>query len=376
MLSLSVEAKEMSAKIKASLLNYQRDTYTNQDSLQLESERDYLDCALGTNPYGCSQDILQSPAPPHELFTSYPTPDPSFIHQLIKYWHDVVTLSEDNIQLEVGTFGVIERLNKLLIDEKSVVLGYCPQFADYRQDVLCSGGKFEYVSLRPENNYRFNASELVAALSPKFKLVYLDNPNNPTGQVIPLPEIETIVKAAESINIMVLVDEAYGDFMDKKDSSITLIPKYSNLFVARSFTKGFGLAGLRVGYVAMSNSLLAPYSLVAHPFPVTALGQYYAGLALEDPEFLTHCRLNITKTKQEIIATCTKLLIPTTHPSTPIMTLIHPEPDIDLYREFLKRYVITTSGEHFIGLGKNSVRLRIPKEHELIIDRITELNSF
>lgn len=366
----------MQPRIKENLLYYQRDTYTKQTSLQLEADRTYLDCALGTNPYGCSQHILQNANLPQELFTSYPTPATSFIQKIIEYWHDIAILSEANIQLEVGTFGVIERLNKLFIDKKSVVLGYCPQFSDYSEDVLCCGGNYEYLSLLPENNYRFNVAEFVATLNPRFKLIYLDNPNNPTGQVIPLQEIETVVKTAESLGIVVLVDEAYGEFMDKNSSAIALIPKYRNLFVARSFTKGFGLAGLRVGYVVMPRNLLESYSLVAHPFPVNALGQYYAELALEDPGFLEHCRLNIAQTKQAILANVSKLIVPTTHPSTPIMTLIHPEPSINLYQEFLQRYVITTSGEHFHGLGQNAVRLRVPQgQDQFLIKLINDIEA-
>lgn len=349
----------MQLKVKKNLSTYKRDTYTDHSTLHLESI-DYLDCSLGTNPYGYSPYILQQQSPLQELLNSYPAASADFIQQILIYWQDVVNLKEDNIRLEAGTFGVIERLHKLLLDENSYVLGYGPQFSDYGQDVLVHGAKYEYVSLRPENNYQFNLLDMQDALQPKYKLVYLDNPNNPTGQIISLAEIESLVSQAQAMGIAVLVDEAYGDFMTKDNSAIRLVSKYSNLFVARSFSKGFGLAGLRVGYVVMSEELLPFYALVAHPFPVNAVGQYYAKLALKDELFLQECQENNRIQKELIKQSCTKLHILATDPKTPILTLVHPEKDIDLAALFLKHHVLTTSGQHFANLGPSAVRLRLP----------------
>ena len=85
-------------------------------------------------------------------------------------------------------------------------------------------------------------------------VIYLDNPNNPTGKIIPLEEIEEVVKKAAELDIAVIVDEVYGDFMSKENSSISLINQYDNLLIVRSFSKGFGLAGLRIGYVILPKS--------------------------------------------------------------------------------------------------------------------------
>ncbi|MCR4440549.1 MAG: aminotransferase class I/II-fold pyridoxal phosphate-dependent enzyme [Peptococcaceae bacterium] len=366
----------MKLRIKQHLSKYQRDTYTSQDSLRLEKGKPYLDCALGTNPYGCPRILLDDPPlPDKDTIVNYPQANKAFIKEIICYWREITTLKETNIRLEAGTFGAIERLNKLFVNEQSLVLGYCPQFSDYMQDVLCCGGTFKYVELKREENYRFNAGDILSAIGPEYDFIYIDNPNNPTGQVIPLPEIERVVKKAEELGIAVLIDEAYGDFMDKGNSAIALATVYQNLFVARSFTKGFGLAGLRVGYVVMSEQLEPLFSKVAHPFPVNAPAQTYARLALQDSGFLDYCKTKFRACKNSIMASCSRLWIPETEPATPIMTLIHPNPEIDLFAEFLNRYVITTPGYHFPGLGKNSVRLRIPKEQEQITSIVQQIDA-
>lgn len=367
----------MQPKIKKHLANYQRTTYTKCNTLQLEENKRYLDCALGNNPYGCSPMLLEhSPAWDINTLADYPQTSKYFIREIIRYWEKIIRLQEVNIHLEAGAFGVIERLNKLFVDEKSVTLGYCPQFSDYMQDVLACGGTFQYISLQAEHNYKFNAQDLISALTPACNLVYLDNPNNPTGQTIPLPEIEMVVQEAQKLDIAVLIDEAYGDFIPQENSAVALVKKYGNLFVARSFTKGFGLAGLRVGYVVMPEPLAELFAKVAHPFPVNALGQLYAESALQDSSFLTACQEKIRSSKSNIISACSKLGVLETHPTTPIMTLVHPNPAINLFEEFLKRRVLVTSGEHFVGLGKNSVRLRIPNEQDqLIIKTIQDIEE-
>ncbi|MFY9173827.1 MAG: histidinol-phosphate transaminase [Peptococcia bacterium] len=366
----------MYPRIRKSLEVYQRETYTDHSSLELNNARSYLDCSLGVNPYGCSPNILHSPPPPQELFTSYPAASPNFIRQIINYWQDIVQLEPGNIQLEAGSFGVIERLHKLFLDEDSYVLGYCPQFSDYQQDVLLHGAKYDYICLEAEDNYKFNAAKLRAALNDKYKLLYLDNPNNPTGQVIPLTEIESLVSRAQDLGIAVLVDEAYGDYMAKDNSAIALVPHYKNLYVAKSFTKGFGLAGLRVGYVVMSEELLETYALVAHPFPVNALGQYYASLALQNVFFLQECRRKNSIAKERIRQACSKLQILYTDPYTPILTLLHPQAETDLEALFLKHNVLTTSGRHFKGLGSAAVRLRLPgDELDRLLNVIREIEN-
>lgn len=362
--------------IKKHLSSYDRDTYTSREALQLEEGKSYLDCALGTNPYGCSNLLLNNPPfLEQDLLVNYPQANKDFIAEIIKYWQDITPLRAINIRLEAGTFGVIERLHKLFVDENSSVLGYCPQFSDYMQDVACCGGTYTYVSLKKEHNYRFNAEELISALQPALSLVYLDNPNNPTGQVIPLTDIQSVVKAAEKLGVCVLVDEAYGDFMAKENSAVSLVTRCENIFVARSFTKGFGLAGLRVGYVVMSEALEPLFAKVAHPFPVNAAGQIYARLALQDKDFIEECKTKFRACKTAIMASCHRLIIPETDPCTPIVTLMHPDPDINLFAEFLQQHVLTTAGDHFVNLGPNSVRLRLPKEQEQILRIIAEIDA-
>src|SRR5699024_4459156 len=116
------------------------------------------------------------------------------------------------------------------------------------------GGIYCDAPLSAENKYLFESFSIIFKLQQAdYKLLYLDNPNNPTGQIIPIEEIEFIVKKAAENSTCVIVDEAYGDYMDQQSSAISLVHKYENLFVVRTFSKAYGLAGMRIGYVVASD---------------------------------------------------------------------------------------------------------------------------
>ncbi len=361
-------------QVNTHLVDYRRDTYTAAGRALPGGAPLLIDCALGTNPYGAP------PVAPRVTgdgagLSAYPAPDAAFRDAIVAHWADTAALTRDNIQLEAGTFGVIERLSKLLVQPGTSVLGYVPQFSDFAQDVIQRGATYDHVFLRAEDNYRFSAPDLIDRLCGHHRLVYLDNPNNPTGQIIPLSEVEEVVSAARELRVAVLVDEAYGDFMPPQNSAITLVPQYDNLFVARSFSKGWGLGGLRVGYAVMSPALLPAWQKISHPFPVTALGQELARQSLGFADFLDSCLRQVREDKKHILAACRRMRTPETADAVPILTLIHPDEKLDLQQEFLDRYVLTTPGRHFAGLGSNAVRIRVPREPDALIVAVQDIEA-
>lgn len=368
----------MALNLREHLVDFMRFSYVRHDRCsETSNSRNFIDCALGTNPYGYPQIIDEAV----NLLGNIPIdkyPDPLYKElkrKIADYWREVAHIKEPNIKVGNGSIGILEKLNKVFVDKGSRVLGYCPQFPDFMTDVECNGGTYQYIALKPRNNFKFDCDEMVSAMNRDHRLVYIDNPNNPTGQVIPISIVEHIVKQAEKMGICVVVDEAYGDFMDKENSAICLINKYNNLVVLRSFSKGFGLAGIRVGYMVTGELIANYYSKVDSPFTVTAYGKYLAKLALEDREFAGYCRKRIKDAKQKIIKCCTKMRVLETDPEVPIMTLVHPDKDVDLYEEFAKYGVLTESGEDFMGLGKNYVRFRIPLEMDRVIDIINKIEG-
>lgn len=363
-------------QIREHLINLEKISYIKDDQLNQTEKNGYLDCSLGINPFGCSKlinektDLLRY----IENINHYPNyPYAQLRKEISNYWADVADIDPNYIKLGSGSMNILSIVNKLLIDKGTRVLGYCPQFSEYIGDVLNSGGIYESVDLRIDNNYKFNVEDFIDRMNSKYQIVYIDNPNNPTGQIIALSDIIRILDKASAINQCVIIDEAYGDFMNKEESAISLIGKYPNLIVTRTFSKGFGLAGIRVGYMLSNQQIQKFYSKVEVPFTVNSIGEHFASLALHDAEFLQESINKIRTRKQLILQACKQLKVLETSLNVPIFVIMHPDENIDLKNIFFEKHILTESGDDFINLGQNAVRIVTPVKIEGFLRAIEEI---
>ena len=244
-------------KVKACLNYLARKSYVSLEPLNKRGE--LLDCSLGSNLFGVSHRVLDA-AKEYDWSGVWRYPDPTYQdlkEKISRFWVEYADLDKRQIQIANGAVVVLERVNKIFVGSGAKVLGYSPQFTEYTTDVEACGGRYEAVLLDPGERFKFHVERLLAKISEDYSLVYIDNPNNPTGQVISLSQVEEITRQASKKGVVVIIDEAYGDYMGKENSAVNLIDKYTNLIVVRSFSKGFGLAGLRIGYGIFSCELAA-----------------------------------------------------------------------------------------------------------------------
>lgn len=325
---------------------------------------DILDCSLGTNPFGTPERVKRKLKTIEIDISRYPDVKYTELRNaLSEYWG----IEKESIFFGYGSMGCFEKVNKFVIRNGSKVLGVSPQYTRYISDVMVMGGIYESVLLKAENNFKIDIGEIINSMTSEHTLFYLDNPHNPTGQLVALKEVEEIVEEAKRKGVLVLIDEAYGDFVEKKESAINL--SSDNLIVLRSFSKGFGLASMRVGYAVIKNKELGKlYEKVDLPFPISAIGEVLAVEALKDQNFLENSRRQIATIKQKIIHVLKRVFqIAETHPQTPIM-LVSGEGDI--YHYFLERGILTVPGSAFKPLDNSYVRLRVPKNEKDLLSRL------
>lgn len=139
----------------------------------------------------------------------------------------------------------------------------------------------------PAQNHGCDLDAMLAALNDNTGLVYLANPGNPTGSFVPGAALERFIAAVPS-HIPVLLDEAYSEYLplDDRYDSLAWVRRFPNLIVTRTFSKAYGLAGLRVGYGVAQPSLAALLNRIRPAFVVTALAERAAVAALNDEAFL------------------------------------------------------------------------------------------
>jgi histidinol-phosphate aminotransferase len=137
-------------------------------------------------------------------------------------------------------------------------------------------------------------------------MIFLNTPNNPTGQLIPVADLEKIAAAAPAA--VVLVDEAYIEFGG--DSFLPCLARYPNVLVGRTFSKAYGLAGMRVGVLVGQPPALDAVRAVTLPFNINAVAIAATIAALEDREFLPRYAKQVAASRERLYAACDRLGLP------------------------------------------------------------------
>ena len=252
---------------------------------ELEREfgiRDAIKLASNENPLGPSPRALE--AARAALSEGHRYPDNYKLRAALAAHHAVaieeVTLgngSNELIDLVARTFGV----------PGAEVVYPDPSFVCYRSSTIATGMRSIEVPLREHVHYDVDA--MLAAVTPKTKLFYLANPNNPTGAYLGGRELEQLLSALPRDTIAVL-DEAYVEFADARDfvSALSLRARHPRLIVLRTFSKAYGLAAFRVGYAIAPAQLVDYLDRVRAPFNVSSIALAAALAALGDRAHLAH----------------------------------------------------------------------------------------
>lgn len=218
------------------------------------------------------------------LVNRYPDTDNSKLANAIARTYGV---RPTNVICGVGSDELIDCILSSTIDENDKVLIPSPSFSMYGQFTLLNSGYGIEVPLKDDFSYDVDALEKTI-LNEQPKVVFLCNPNNPTGCILRRDEIERLLKASKGL---VVVDEAYEDFASEDISSIDLIEKYNNLIVLRTFSKAYALAGARVGYGIACEEVIDLIGTVIVPYNLSVFSQLAATWCIEHrPIFLENAK--------------------------------------------------------------------------------------
>lgn len=185
-----------------------------------------------------------------------------------------------------GSDGLIELLAKTFLSENDESIMPTPSFSLYETNTLAQGATAIKVPLLA--SYKMDLETMLSKISDKTKIIWLCNPNNPTGEISGGDEINEFIKKVPK-NILVVLDEAYYEFAKGKGGyGESLENLQENVIVLRTFSKIYGLAGLRCGYGVADIEIIREMEKVRAPFNVNILAQEAAKAALGDTKFIEH----------------------------------------------------------------------------------------
>ncbi|WEF35760.1 histidinol-phosphate transaminase [Pseudoduganella chitinolytica] len=250
-------------------------------------EASIVKLASNENPFGVPESAQQAMAKAAAELGRYPDANGFDLKQALAKRYDVpmewITLGNgSNDILEIAAHAFVERNQAIVYSQYS--------FAVYALATQGVGARHIVV---PAKNHGHDLDAMAAAIDAETRLVFIANPNNPTGTFVSGPEIEAFL-AKVPANVVVVLDEAYNEFLSHEDQyeSAEWVRKYPNLLVSRTFSKAYGLAGLRVGFGLAQPALTDLMNRIRQPFNVNSLAQAAAIAALNDSAFLEKSAAN------------------------------------------------------------------------------------
>ncbi len=234
------------------------------------------------NPYGTSPTVKDAVINwAYTQSNRYPDGDATELRDLITKRFD---LDPKQIVFGVGLDEVIVMLSRVFLEPGDEELVSTPTFSEYALHAEIEEAVINKVSTLDNGHIDFEG--MLKAITPKTKLVWICNPNNPTATFETVADIEKFVAQVPK-ETLVLVDEAYIDFVTEPNASaMDLTKKYSNIVVMRTFSKAYGLANFRVGYAVFSKEIAEQVQKVRLPYNVNSVAQEAATAAFKDTDFV------------------------------------------------------------------------------------------
>lgn len=302
-------------------------------------EKKTIDMTLSTNPLGCSPraiNALKNITVRDISSYEHGTDLVKKLAQRFKVRQNMITVgngSEQIIKLIAQTF--LCAGNSVLIQEGS--------FAVFTKECTLKGANIKFINPKRQKTMRVSAS-----------LIFLCNPNNPTGEILPADFIRNIVRT--NPKTIVVVDEANGEFMNS--SGIPLTKTCRNLIILRTLSKAIGLAGLRVGCAIGPVRFIKRLNNEQQVFPISAISSKLACAAIGDRKFLNKTKKFVVRERERIKKTCLQIGLTPSNSVTNNLFIMSPDADM-IISELSDLGVGVIPGNSFPNIKEKGFRIAI-----------------
>ncbi|MCK4763765.1 MAG: histidinol-phosphate transaminase [Candidatus Aminicenantes bacterium] len=240
--------------------------------------------ASNENPLPLPQNVCDAIVREISLFNRYPDSDSYYLKEKIAAYNGI---ERDNVLVGAGSVEIIRMISRCFLKPGETVLSSEKSFLMYRGAAVEQGGKEAFVEAKMDEAFRFDLDNLSRLIDDKTKIIFIANPNNPTGTTLNRQPVYDFIDSVPEDKIIVL-DNAYHEFVSNLDDypdGIELAMKRKNIIVLRTFSKIYSLAALRVGYAIAHPETISYLGRVKGPFNVTRAAQAAAIASLENDDF-------------------------------------------------------------------------------------------
>ncbi|HUT40192.1 MAG TPA: histidinol-phosphate transaminase [Gammaproteobacteria bacterium] len=311
---------------------------------ELEREfgiRHAIKLASNENPFGPSPQALAAGSAAMQGIARYPEGSGHALVARLARLHDV---APGNITLGNGSNDVLDLVARVFLTPEHEAVYSQFAFAVYPISVQAAGGVARVAAAHDGSRgpaYGHDLAAMHALVNARTRVIFIANPNNPTGTWLPAAELEDFIASLPD-HVLVVVDEAYFEYVESPDYPDTSrwLDRYPNLIVTRTFSKAYGLAGLRVGYALSHPAVAGLLNRVRQPFNVNMIAQAAALAALDDTQHLQDCVRRNRAGMQQLVAGFTAQRLPYIESAGNFVAVDVGRPGPEVYQALLQEGVI------------------------------------
>ena len=321
-----------------------------------------IDFSASINPLGCPEGVRKAISERFADIKNYPDSECTSLRKTIA---DKVHCSESNIIIGNGSNELFYLIPRALKPKQGILLQ--PTFSEFK-DALCNANVEVVEIVNDSGRFPIINKDIRRLKNIKEGMVFLCNPNNPTGQLTLKEEILELVK--DNTNRLIVADEAFMDFVDEdeKYSAIKEAPLMDNLIVVRSLTKFYGFPGLRLGYLVANESTVNKLMQFKEPWTVNTFAQIAGQVAINDEAFAANTREYVSREKAFLYDRLSR--IKGIRPFQPSVNFIlvkidNAEITSSQIQDFLiKDKIIIRDCSNFVGLSEKYFRVAVKTREE------------
>lgn len=264
-----------------------------------------------------------------------------------------------------GTTEMIRMMTELHVRPGDEVIVSSPTFSEYEFCSKIFGGKVIQIMRRHQDDFKFEADPILESLTSRTKLIFICNPNNPTGDLASKDELLSVVESADRRGIFVVFDEAYIDFVGERHSIIDMVSEFSHLLVLRSVTKLYGIPGIRLGFGIGGRELIAMLMRNKLSYNVNILAQIAGLYILSDDSYREQVKQKLLEGRKYLSKQFSRLGFKVFPSCTNFFLVNTSSPGIkadNLAQELFKKEIIVRNCSGFDGLGDSFIRISALKK--------------
>lgn len=334
-------------------------------------ENSIIDFSSNINPLGVSKGVYEAIMDSLVHINRYPDINSRDLVKAISLHENV---DESMVFCSNGAAEAIFRIPTYLKPKKALLTA--PTFSEYENGLKLMNCNVVYYNLLEENSYKISEN-ILNYIDYDTDILFICNPNNPTGQVTDNVLLEKIIAHCKSRNTIVVIDECFIDFLENKEyySVNHLLKKYSNLIILKAFTKIYAIPGVRLGYCLSSNTeIIEGLKKSGPPWNVSNIAQAAGISALKENDYIEKTVGYIKEQRGFLIGGLEKLQIKV-YEGCGNYILFKIDKALDLREELLKEGILIRSCSNYRNLTKNHYRIAVKseKENKILIKKLNKV---